>query len=234
MTEPLVEIRGLVKHYYLESRKIEVLRGVDLDINAGERISIIGASGSGKSTFLHLVGTLDAPTSGQLKYEGKDVFSYPSAAIADFRNRTIGFVFQFHHLLPEFSALENVMMPAMIQRMGQGEAERRALEILRVVGLEHRVGHRPGELSGGEQQRVAIARALVLGPKLLLADEPTGNLDEVSAGGIHDLLDELNEKTGLTIVLVTHSTKLSERMPRRLVMKEGHLTKVEGEAITNI
>lgn len=227
MTEPLVEIRGLVKHYNLEGRDIEVLNGVDLDIFEGERISIIGRSGSGKSTFLHLVGTLDEPTSGTIRFFGKNPFEDGPAKVADFRNRTIGFVFQFHHLLPEFSALENVMMPGLIQRMPQAEADRKARAILDVVGLGHRVGHRPGELSGGEQQRVAIARALVLGPKLLLADEPTGNLDEASAAGIHDLLDQLNEQTGLTIVLVTHSSSLSERMPRRLVMTEGHL-----EAIT--
>ncbi|MEQ9504095.1 MAG: ABC transporter ATP-binding protein [Deltaproteobacteria bacterium] len=229
MTEPLVAVRGLVKHYHLEGRTIEVLRGVDLDIHAGERISIIGRSGSGKSTFLHLVGTLDEPTQGTITFEGKNPFSEGPAKVADFRNRTIGFVFQFHHLLPEFSALENVMMPGLIQRMPQGEADRRAREILDVVGLGHRVDHRPGELSGGEQQRVAIARALVLGPKLLLADEPTGNLDETSANGIHDLLDELNAKTGLTIVLVTHSSHLSERMPRRLVMVEGHLEAIAEE-----
>ena len=223
---PLVEIQGLVKHYQLEDRTIEVLNGIDLEIHAGERTSIIGRSGSGKSTFLHLVGTLDAPTRGTIRFEGEQVFDKKPAVIADFRNRTIGFVFQFHHLRPEFSALENVSMPAMIQRMPQGAADRRAREILDTVGLSHRLHHRPGELSGGEQQRVAIARALVLGPKLLLADEPTGNLDEASAAAIHDLLDRLNEETGLTIVLVTHSSKLAERMPRRLLMTGGRLEAV--------
>lgn len=223
MTEPLVQIRGLVKNYTLEGKKIEVLKGIDVDIQESERISITGRSGSGKSTFLHLVGTLDEPTGGTILYHGKDVFKESPARVADFRNRTVGFVFQFHHLLPEFSALENVMMPAMIQRMPQQQADGRARGILDIVGLSDRVDHRPGELSGGEQQRVAIARALVLNPKLLLADEPTGNLDEASAASIHDLLDDLNEKTGLTIVLVTHSSKLAERMPRRLVMTEGHL-----------
>ncbi|MCK6549275.1 ABC transporter ATP-binding protein [Myxococcota bacterium] len=223
MSEKLVEISGLHKTYYLEGQPINVLRGVDLEIAAGERISIIGASGSGKSTFLHVLGTLDVPTEGHVRFEGNDVFQWRPAALAAFRNRTIGFVFQFHHLLPEFTALENVAMPALIQRMPQGDADARAKEILERVGLGHRIHHRPGELSGGEQQRVAIARALVLSPRLLLADEPTGNLDETSASGIHDLLDRLNAETGLTIVLVTHSSALAHRMPRRLRMHEGRL-----------
>jgi lipoprotein-releasing system ATP-binding protein len=223
----LVEIRGLRKHYWLDGLEIPVLKGVDLDIRAGERISIIGPSGSGKSTFLHVLGTLDLPTAGVVQFEGHNIFASTSTDLAAFRNRTIGFVFQFHHLLPEFSALENVTMPALIQRMAQSEAEDRAMTILRTVGLAHRVGHRPGELSGGEQQRVAIARALVLSPRLLLADEPTGNLDETSASGIHDLLEEMNEQTGLTIVLVTHSSALASRMPRKLLMRDGRLTPAE-------
>jgi len=229
MTEstPLVEIRGLTKNYWLEDSQIRVLRGVDIDIQKGERVSIIGRSGSGKSTFLHVVGTLDVPDAGSVRFGGVDVFQKSAADLAAFRNKTIGFVFQFHHLLPEFSALENVAMPAMIQRINQGEAEDRAREMLNTVGLGHRTDHRPGELSGGEQQRVAIARALALEPGLLLADEPTGNLDEASAAGIHDLLDEMNERTGLTIVLVTHSSRLAERLPRRLVMNEGVLKPVE-------
>ena len=230
MTErqALVEVRGLEKKYWLEDHDIHVLKGVDVDIYPGERISIIGRSGSGKSTFLHVVGTLDVPTKGVVKYRGENVFSKTPAQLAVFRNRTVGFVFQFHHLLPEFSALENVAMPALIQRMNQSEAEDRATSILKTVGLGHRVRHRPGELSGGEQQRVAIARALVLGPQLLLADEPTGNLDETSAAGIHDLLDQLNAETGLTVVLVTHSSHLAERMPKRLLMEEGRLNHLAG------
>ena len=224
MSDALVEIRGLTKDYWLEGKRIEVLRGINLDIYAGERISIIGRSGSGKSTFLHVVGTLDLPTRGTVHFAGRNVFLQTAANLARFRNSTIGFVFQFHHLLPEFSALENVTMPALIRRMPPMEAERRAREILGRVGLDHRVHHRPSELSGGEQQRVAIARALMLQPKLLLADEPTGNLDETSAAGIHDLLDELNVETGLTLVLVTHSSRLAERMPRQLVMQDGILT----------
>ncbi len=223
MSEPLVQVRDLEKSYWLDGREIPVLRGVSVDIHAGERISIIGRSGSGKSTFLHVLGTLDVPSKGKVVFGGQDVFARTSAELAAFRNRTVGFVFQFHHLLPEFSARENVMLPALIQRIPTAEAGRRADEILATVGLSHRVHHRPGELSGGEQQRVAIARALVLSPQMLLADEPTGNLDEVSARGIHQLLDKLNAERGLTILLVTHSSALAKEMPRRLEMKEGRL-----------
>jgi lipoprotein-releasing system ATP-binding protein len=230
MTNPLIEINGLRKDYFLDGQKIPVLRGVDVTIEAGERISIIGPSGSGKSTFLHVLGTLDLPSAGEVKFEGRHIFNSSSADLAAFRNKMIGFVFQFHHLLPEFTARENVAMPAMIQRLGQNEAEARAQEILEKVGLGHRVHHRPGELSGGEQQRVAIARALVLRPRLLLADEPTGNLDETSASGIHDLLDRMNKETGLTIILVTHSSHLAHRMPRRLLMKDGRLEPVPAES----
>ncbi|MEL7368856.1 MAG: ABC transporter ATP-binding protein [Myxococcota bacterium] len=227
---PLVQIADLHKKYWLEDQEIHVLRGVNLAIQAGERISVTGASGSGKSTFLHVLGTLDVPDSGKVRYRGEDVFRKSPAQLAAFRNRSIGFVFQFHHLLPEFSALENVAMPAMIQRMATSEAEDRAMAMLKQVGLPHRVSHRPGELSGGEQQRVALARALVMSPRLLLADEPTGNLDEVTAAGIHDLLDQLNEETGLTIVVVTHSSTLAARLPRRLRMAEGQLAPVEQAA----
>jgi lipoprotein-releasing system ATP-binding protein len=159
-------------------------------------------------------------------FQGQDVFRRSSAELAAFRNRTVGFVFQFHHLLPEFSARENVMMPAMIQRMPTAQAIQQAEEMLEIVGLSHRIHHRPGELSGGEQQRVAIARALVLRPKLLLADEPTGNLDETSARGIHELIDRLNRETGLTVVLVTHSSALARELPRQLEMIEGRLAPV--------
>ncbi len=226
---PMVQITNLRKTYWMEDHELEVLRGVDLTIERGDRISLIGPSGSGKSTFLHVLGALDIPSQGQVLFDGDDVFAQNQAEVAAFRNRTIGFVFQFHHLLPEFTALENVMMPALIQRMPQADAERKALEILETVGLSHRVGHRPGELSGGEQQRVSIARALVLSPQLLLADEPTGNLDEATAAGIHDLLDEMNQRTGLTVVLVTHSSRLAARMPRRLRMNQGRVEQIEEE-----
>jgi lipoprotein-releasing system ATP-binding protein len=226
MTELLVSIRDLEKSYWLDGREIPVLRGVSVDIDAGERISIIGRSGSGKSTFLHVLGTLDTPSRGQVMFQGQDVFRRSSAELASVRNRTVGFVFQFHHLLPEFSARENVMMPAMIQRLPTAQAIKQAEEMLEIVGLSHRIHHRPGELSGGEQQRVAIARALVLRPKLLLADEPTGNLDETSARGIHELIDRLNRETGLTVVLVTHSSALARGLPRQLEMIEGRLAPV--------
>ncbi len=227
---PLVQIRGLRKNYWLENQEIQVLRGIDLDIHPGERISVTGASGSGKSTFLHVLGTLDLPEAGTVKFRGENVFDKTPAQLAAFRNRSIGFVFQFHHLLPEFSALENVAMPAMIQRMNPSEAEDRAMAMLDRVALAHRVAHRPGELSGGEQQRVALARALVMSPRLLLADEPTGNLDEMTAAGIHELLDQLNEETGLTIIVVTHSSKLARRLPRRLRMDDGRLVQADPSA----
>jgi lipoprotein-releasing system ATP-binding protein len=236
----MITIRNLRKSYWLDGKEIPVLRGIDLDIARGERISIIGRSGSGKSTFLHVLGTLDLPSEGSVHFDASalgrrgvgniDVFAQRGHALAAFRNKTIGFVFQFHHLLPEFTALENVMMPAMIQRMPVEMSTRRATAMLETVGLGHRLHHRPGELSGGEQQRVAIARALVLEPALLLADEPTGNLDEQSARSIHELLDRLNAETGLTIVLVTHSSQLAEQLPRRLVMHEGRLGPVTTEA----
>lgn len=225
--EPLVQIRGLHKDFILEGQRIHVLRGIDLDIRDGERVSIIGMSGSGKSTFLHLLGTLDRPTAGTVRFRGEDVFGLSAAELARFRNRTIGFVFQFHHLLPEFSALENVALPARIQRVPPAEADRRATAMLDRVGLGHRLHHRPGELSGGEQQRVSIARALVLEPELLLADEPTGNLDEESAEGIHELLDRTHRDTGLTVVLVTHRSELAQRMPRQLQMSGGRLQPVD-------
>ena len=227
---PLVEIRGLRKNYWLEDQEIQVLQGIDLDIHPKERISVTGASGSGKSTFLHVLGTLDIPDAGTVEFHGEDVFRKSPAQLAAFRNRSIGFVFQFHHLLPEFSALENVAMPAMIQRMNPSEAEDRAMAMLERVSLAHRVSHRPGELSGGEQQRVALARALVMEPQLLLADEPTGNLDEMTAAGIHELLDQLNAESGLTIVVVTHSSKLAARLPRQLRMTDGRLAVVDEEA----
>ncbi|NJK88978.1 MAG: ABC transporter ATP-binding protein [Myxococcales bacterium] len=222
----LIQINGLHRSYVLEGQELHVLRGIDIQIQARERVSIIGPSGSGKSTFLHVLGTLDAPDAGRILFDGKDVFSLPPGALADFRNQTIGFVFQFHHLLPEFSALENVMMPVLIHRVSTTEAERRARAMLDRVGLGSRSKHRPGELSGGEQQRVSIARALVMQPRLLLADEPTGNLDEETADGIHRLLDEMNDELDLTIVLVTHRSELAQRVPRQLQMQDGVLRPV--------
>jgi lipoprotein-releasing system ATP-binding protein len=223
---PLVEVRSLRKSFWIDRTEVPVLKGIDTALRAGEMISIVGPSGAGKSTFLHIVGTLDEPTSGQVLFDGRDVFALSRSELAVFRNKTIGFVFQFHHLLPEFSALENVMMPALIQRLPRAEAMARSRELLEVVGLGPRLAHKPGELSGGEQQRVAIARALVLRPRLVLADEPTGNLDSKTSEGIHDLFGTLNRRYGVTLVVVTHNDALARRMPRRLRMIDGVL---EGE-----
>jgi lipoprotein-releasing system ATP-binding protein len=223
MSAPLVRIEGLQKTYLLGDRRLEVLRGLDLEIQAGELVALTGPSGAGKSTFLHLLGTLDVPTRGRILFEGVDVFAGGEGERAVFRNQTIGFVFQSHHLLPEFTALENAMMPALIRRVSREEARRRGTEVLGMVGLADRLDHRPGELSGGEQQRVAIARALCLTPRLLLADEPTGNLDPQTAEGIHQLLIDLNAHTGITAVVVTHNERLASELPRRLRLLGGRL-----------
>jgi lipoprotein-releasing system ATP-binding protein len=218
-----VEIRDLFKSYWMHGKRIDVLRGVSVDIERGELVSLVGASGAGKSTFLHVLGTLDAPAAGAMTIDGEDVFSFDDADLARFRNRTIGFVFQSHFLLPEFTALENVAMPALIQRMDRAEAFRRARVLLERVGLGARVDHRPGELSGGEAQRVALARALVLEPALLLADEPTGNLDPVTGEGIHTVLREVNRDLGITAVVVTHNEALARSLPRRLRLAAGQV-----------
>ncbi len=220
---PALEVRNLFKSYFLHGKRIDVLRGVSMDVEAGELVSLIGASGSGKSTFLHVIGMLDAPAAGEIRFDGRDLFEMSDPAVADFRNRTIGFVFQSHYLLPEFTALENVAMPALIQRWERGSALRRARELLLRVGLEKRIDHRPGELSGGEAQRVALARALVLEPALLLADEPTGNLDPVTGEGIHQLLREVNRELGITAIVVTHNEALAQSMPRRLRLIDGEV-----------
>jgi len=222
----LVEVRSLHKSYFMEGERIDVLRGVDLDIEAGETLSLVGPSGAGKSTFLHLVGTLDSPTAGTVKLDGVDVFSRSEAEQAEYRNQTIGFVFQSHHLLPEFTALENVMMPALIHRVPRSEAEGRARELLAMVDLVERLLHRPGELSGGEQQRVALARALVMRPRLLLADEPTGNLDAQTGAGIHQLLSRLNQQLHIAELIVTHNADLARSLPRRLRLEAGRITDV--------
>jgi lipoprotein-releasing system ATP-binding protein len=220
---PFVRIEGLAKTYLMGDRRLEVLRGVDLEIARGELVALTGPSGAGKSTFLHLLGTLDVPTRGQILFDGEDVFERGEEGLASFRNETVGFVFQSHHLLPEFSALENAMMPALIRRVARAEARRRATEMLGLVGLGDRIEHRPGELSGGEQQRVALARALCLSPRLLLADEPTGNLDPQTAEGIHALLADLNARMGITAVVVTHNERLAQALPRRLRIEAGRL-----------
>ncbi len=225
-----IKVTGLTKRYMKEGRPVDVLRGVDVIIPQGEMVSIVGQSGAGKSTLLHILGTLDKPTSGTVQFDGQDVFARSSKNLAKFRNEKIGFVFQFHHLLPEFTALENVAMPSLIHRRTQSKANQEASALLERVGLGNRMDHKPGELSGGEQQRVALARALVMKPRLLLADEPTGNLDQDTGQGIHELFQELNASMGISIVIVTHDPRLALRMPRRLRMEEGRLLDVSKES----
>ena len=216
-----VDIRQLNKSFLHGGARIDVLRGIDLTIAAGEMVAVVGASGVGKSTFLHVLGTLDLPTSGTILFDGKDLTRLSSSQLADFRNRSIGFVFQFHHLLPEFTAVENVATPALIAGFSRAEAMKKGEALLDRVGLAHRLTHRPGELSGGEQQRVALARALVLEPRLLLADEPTGNLDSATGKQIHELFVELNRERGMTALVVTHNDDLARRMPRQVRMVDG-------------
>jgi len=217
----LISLKGLCKSYSMGSATVEVLRGIDLEIKAGTTTALIGASGAGKSTLLHILGALDRPSSGSVSYRGEELFRRSEQQLADFRNRSIGFVFQFHHLLPEFTALENVLLPALINRQSRQAAEHQARQLLEQVGLGHRLRHRPGELSGGEQQRVAIARALVLGPELLLADEPTGNLDMKTSEAIHELLAGLQQETGITLVVVTHNERLAAGMGRVVRLVDG-------------
>lgn len=221
MNEGLIRVHELTKSFPMAGRDISVLRGLTLSIRPAEMLAVVGASGVGKSTFLHILGTLDRPTSGKVHFEQTDLFALPENQLADFRNRKIGFVFQFHHLLPEFTAVENVQMPALIQRMNRTEAEQRAEEMLRAVGLAERLKHRPGQLSGGEQQRVAVARALVLEPSLVLADEPTGNLDTHTSEEVFTLLRDLNKQKGTTFVVVTHNERLAAQADRILKMIDG-------------
>ncbi len=204
-----VQVRAVKKTYHLAGKAIPVLRGVDLSVAAGERLAIVGASGSGKSTLLHLIGTLDYLDEGDIHLGGESIVGRDSTSLAVLRSQKIGFVFQFHHLLPEFTSLENVMMPALIARRSKSEAKQRAEMLLAELGLSDRLIHKPGELSGGEQQRVALARALILEPGLLLADEVTGNLDRETALGIHDLLLRINEERKLTLIVVTHNAELA-------------------------
>jgi lipoprotein-releasing system ATP-binding protein len=219
--ELLLRCQGVTKTYQKDGASVEVLRGVDLALTEGETLAILGSSGAGKSTLLHVLGTLEPPTKGEVLYYGQDVTRFPSEKIARFRNREIGFVFQFHYLLQEFSALENVLMPALIAGEDRPKYEERARQLLTEVGLGHRLSHRPAELSGGEQQRVALARALVMNPRLLLADEPTGNLDSKNAHMVRDLFLRLSRDRGVTIALVTHDEEIAKDFGRHLVMKDG-------------
>jgi len=224
--EALVRARQLCKGFNASGSRLEILKGLDVDLKPGETMAVVGASGIGKSTLLHILGTLDRPDSGQVLFQGDDVFSYDDARLARFRNRSIGFVFQLHHLLPEFSAKENVMMPALIQGLERHVAGDAAESILTRVGLEPRLNHRVSELSGGEQQRIAIARALVLRPSMLLADEPTGNLDRKNSRQFHEILMELNAELGMTMVVVTHNPELAALMSRNMTIAEGKLVEV--------
>ena len=223
MSSLFIQARNLRKVFESNNKKVDVLKGIDLNIKKGEMLSIVGASGVGKSTLIHILGAIEKPTSGNVFYNSQDLFSMDDKKLAEFRNRMIGFVFQFHHLLPEFNAFENTMMPALIRGYKKKEASMKAEEILYIVGLKDRISHRPGELSGGEQQRVAIARALVLQPEVVFADEPTGNLDNKTGDAVQDLLIDLNKEKKTTLIIVTHNNRLAERMPRVISLLDGKI-----------
>jgi|UniRef100_A0A7V6DQ67 lipoprotein-releasing system ATP-binding protein len=224
-----IEVQGLVKTFTTNGNQVEVIKGLDIKVYAGETLAVVGASGVGKSTFLHILGTLERPTRGKVIWEGEDIFTLDDRRLAAFRNRKIGFVFQFHYLLPEFNALENVMMPALIARVHPSQARQAAEAILVRVGLGHRLRHRVSTLSGGEQQRVAVARALVLKPEVLLADEPTGNLDPHSGAQVQELLLDLNREQGLTSVIVTHNLNLAQALTRQITLVDGKAMTIRGD-----
>jgi lipoprotein-releasing system ATP-binding protein len=219
----LLSVSKLYKSFVEGGEEIQVLRGVDLQLAAGERLAIIGESGVGKSTLLHILGTLDRPTAGEILYQGKEIPLGDETALAHFRNREIGFVFQFHYLLPDFTALENVMFPALIQGMESQRAKEEAEQLLEQVGLKDRMSHRPGKLSGGEQQRVAVVRSVIMQPKLILADEPTGSLDLRIGEEVQDLLFRLNEEKGIALVVATHNRQFARKIGRRVELKTGRL-----------
>jgi lipoprotein-releasing system ATP-binding protein len=217
----LIEAKDVKKSFRTEAGELTVLKGINVAVAEGEMVGIIGASGAGKSTLLHILGALDRPTSGKILFSGRDVSSLDDDSLARFRNESVGFVFQFHHLLPEFNALENVVIPGLISGRSYDEIERDAKSLLGELGLAGRMRHRPGELSGGEQQRVAVARALIQSPKIVLADEPTGNLDTSTGNELFSLLEDLNRKKGITFIIVTHNKDLSGRCHRVLEMADG-------------
>lgn len=231
--EAQVSVRDVKKTFWLGAKRIDVLKGVSFEVGPGEMVAVVGPSGAGKSTLLHLLGTLDEPSGGAIWIGGKDIGGFGPDQLASFRNKTIGFVFQFHHLLPEFTAIENTMMPALIQRVPRAQAVERATAVLREVGLGHRLDHRPVEMSGGEQQRVALARALIMKPSLLLADEPTGNLDQETGDGIHELLFDLNRRQGMTTIVVTHNPRLAARLGRQMHLKDGWIEEASGGTVGN-
>jgi lipoprotein-releasing system ATP-binding protein len=217
----MLSASGIIKNY----GDLPILKGVDLQIQSGELVAIVGASGAGKSTLLHILGTLDRPDSGEIFLDGEALHQFRSSQLSAFRNRSIGFVFQFHHLLPEFTALENVCIPGFIANKAKNEVEKRAKELLAILNLSNRLDHKPSALSGGEQQRVAVARALMNAPKLLLADEPSGNLDSANAADLHQLFLTLKKELNQTSIIVTHNTELSSMADRTLVMKDGLISK---------
>jgi lipoprotein-releasing system ATP-binding protein len=219
----MIRLQQLSKTFIKDGNRIDVLKGLDLEIQKGESLAVVGVSGSGKSTLIHILGILDHPSSGHLLFNEKNVFEWPEKKRASFRNEKIGFVFQFHNLLPEFSSLENTMMPALIHGLSKAEARKRAEAILNDLGLRDRITHKPGELSGGEQQRVAVARALVMEPEILLADEPTGNLDSETGARIGDILVQLNKTRQITMIVVTHNPLLAKQMSRSIGLKDGRI-----------
>jgi lipoprotein-releasing system ATP-binding protein len=223
----MIQLKNLSKTFIKDGNRIEVLKGLDFAITRGESLAILGVSGAGKSTLIHILGTVDHPTSGTVLFDDIDVFQWDKKKLAEFRNKTIGFVFQFHNLLPEFSSLENTMMPALIHGIPYRKARERAAAILHEVGLGDRLTHKPGELSGGEQQRVAVARALIMEPEIILADEPTGNLDSETGKKIEDILLDLNRTKRITLVVVTHNRMLADKMSKNIGLRDGKIYNYE-------